>query len=116
MARFLSKREKKLWTAPGTAVFVGEVHMEEPQVEVISYDESKIEDQTVGIDGWSAHKPIQLKSQWVNVTGIHRIEPIKDYLDQLGMHILTQEDVFNTTQRPKFEEHRDYLFVVLRMI
>ncbi len=116
MARFLSKREKKLWTAPGTAVFVGEVHIEEPRVEIISYDESEIEDQTMGIEDWSDHYLNPLKSQWVNVTGIHHIEPIKDYLNHLGMHILTQEDVFNSTQRPKFEEHQEYLYVVLRMI
>lgn len=116
MARFLSKKDKKLWTAPGTPEFIGRVHVEAPQVEIVAYDEESIDDQICGIEDWKAHYAVLKRSQWVNVTGIHRIDPIREYMHHLGLHILTQEDIFNTTQRPKFEEHDTYLVVILRMI
>ena len=33
-----------------------------------------------------------------------------------GVHPLVLEDILNTGHRPKFEEHDEYLFLVLKML
>ena len=53
---------------------------------------------------------------WVNVYGLHEVDVIRAAADQVGLHALLVEDILDTHQRPKVEEHGDLVFVVLRML
>ena len=52
---------------------------------------------------------------WLNVSGVHDEKVIHDIGEIFGIHPLVLEDISNTSQRPKVEEHEDYLFIIIKM-
>lgn len=52
---------------------------------------------------------------WINIEG-KDVELIQKIDSCYGIHPLVLEDILNTEQRPKVEDHDDYLFIVLKMI
>lgn len=67
-------------------------------------------------------KPLSLKElrdsetvSWINVEG-SEVEVIKQIGDSFGVHPLILEDVVNTGQRPKLEQHENQLFIVVKML
>ncbi len=116
MARFIENRDGKLWTAPGTPSFVGKVHIEDPTVEDIQYTPESIDRIQNTFEKWVPKARDTEGVEWVNIVGLHKVEALKNYMEQMELHALTVEDILNTTQRPKFEEHRNYLLLILKMI
>lgn len=53
---------------------------------------------------------------WINITGIHDVELVKELGDLLGLHPLTLEDITNTRQRPKKEEFENYIITIVDML
>ncbi|MGD2174108.1 MAG: magnesium/cobalt transporter CorA [Candidatus Brocadiaceae bacterium] len=53
---------------------------------------------------------------WINVDGLHDVEVIEKLGEHFGLHPLILEDIANTGQRPKLEDYRDYLYIVLKML
>ncbi|NIQ16469.1 MAG: magnesium/cobalt transporter CorA, partial [Candidatus Dadabacteria bacterium] len=53
---------------------------------------------------------------WINIDGLHNIEIIKKIGSHFGIHTLVLEDVLNTNQQPKIEDHGEYLYITLKMI
>ncbi len=109
------KSNTKIGLSPGTFEYIGARRGGPVEIEVIDYKDSHYEKRIV-------HSPEDcspfLKSKtisWINITGVHDEEVIKNLASIFGIHPLTQEDIANTTQRPKVEEYDNYLFVVLKM-
>ena len=46
---------------------------------------------------------------WVHVTGVHDVERIDRRGDRFGLHPPVREDIFNIEQRPRLEDHGDYV-------
>ncbi|GAB4417221.1 MAG: magnesium/cobalt transporter CorA [Bacteroidia bacterium] len=101
---------------PGTVVYVGKERLGTPQINAYLFDETLLE----------AHELLQPDAlpdliarrvnTWINVDGIHDAALLTRVADILCIHPLTQEDIANTTQRPKLEAFDDYLYLVLKMI
>ncbi len=53
---------------------------------------------------------------WINVGGVKDKEAIKKVGEIFELHPLVIEDIQHTTQRPKFEDYENYLFITLKMI
>ncbi|MFN2340266.1 MAG: magnesium/cobalt transporter CorA [Halanaerobium sp.] len=53
---------------------------------------------------------------WINITGIHDVELVKEVGKSIDLHPLTLEDITNTRQRPKKEEFDDYIITILDML
>ena len=53
---------------------------------------------------------------WINITGIHDVELVKDIGNLINLHPLTLEDITNTRQRPKKEEFDNYIITILDML
>ncbi|MBD3348780.1 MAG: magnesium/cobalt transporter CorA [Candidatus Eisenbacteria bacterium] len=51
---------------------------------------------------------------WLNLVGLHETAVIEEIGAAFGLHPLVLEDILNTRQRPKFEDHGDYVFLVVR--
>jgi len=102
--------------APGTVVHIGEQKVEAPRITVFDYDGQHCDEH----EFTAAEACLQFKDSptttWLNVSGVHDIA----LLEKLGacyqIHPLVMEDVGNTEQRPKLEDYRDYLFIVLKML
>lgn len=99
---------------PGSLVHVGRVLETETRISVIDYSKDGITEPEVS----SAHQLLQYRDSdtitWVIVEGLADVATIEQIGDLFGIHQLVLEDILNTHQRPKFEEHDDYLYIVLK--
>jgi magnesium transporter len=101
---------------PGSLVYVGEKREEDPHISVIDYDVERLTTAD-RITVESALEYLDKKTiTWINLTGVHDVDLVKQLGDAYELHALVQEDILNTGQRPKFEETEDHIFIVLKML
>lgn len=110
----LIRKSKKTGLPPGTPVYIGEEKalpsiIIETQYKESEYNEKKITDISE-IKTNSSNQNI-----WINVNGL-QVSDIIELGNHLGFHPLIQEDIVNTTQRPKLEEYPKHLFFILKLI
>jgi len=53
---------------------------------------------------------------WINIEGNPSLPFIESLAEPMGVHPLFIEDIRNTEQRPKVDEHEDYLFILMKML
>jgi len=116
MAKLVNRRSKKAGLPPGSMVHVGERKAESVRITLIDYDEANYKREEVA----EIEKCFELKTTptvtWINIDGVHDIEIVEKIGYNFGLHPLVIEDIVSTGQRPKFEDHEDYIFVVFRML
>jgi magnesium transporter len=107
---------QKAGAPPGTLVHIGEQQIDRSRLTVVNYDSHAAEEHRVG----SLDEALALctgdRLTWLNIDGIHDIELIGRLGRHFDIHPLTQEDILNTTHRPKFEEFDNYAYIVLKML
>ena len=99
---------------PGSLVHVGEVLETKTTVSVIDYSQDGFAEP--GFNSVDQLLPFRDSGTvtWVIVEGLADVETVKQIGALFGIHRLVLEDILNTHQRPKFEEHDDYLYIVLK--
>lgn len=116
MLRFLKTRSKKVGLPPGTLVHVGERKAEKVRIKLVEYDENQCSEQELdSFDSFTPPKASDLVT-WINIDGLHQTGVLEKLGEAFGLHPLLLEDVANTDQRPKIEDHVDHLFIVLKML
>ncbi len=101
---------------PGSLVHIGEIFADRTKISIIEYSKDTLlenEDTTVKEIQHYLSTP---QITWVNVQGISDTSLIDTIGHEFKMHPLVMEDILNTTQRAKLEDHKDYLYIVLRML
>ena len=105
---------QKAGLPPGSLVHVGNIHIEQPTITVISYCKDAVQETEVS----SIEEILQYKSEgkvcWVIVESLADVAVIEKIGELFDIHQLVLEDILNTHQRPKFEEYDDYLYIVLK--
>jgi magnesium transporter len=101
---------------PGTLIHIGERKVEKSVITLIGYNEDSFEEKYIA-------SPDELKGHlhnshnlWINIDGISDTNVISQVGEIFNLHPLLLEDIVNTTQRPKFEDYGEYIFLVLKMI
>ncbi len=108
------KRSIKAGMSPGTPVFIGEKRLDKVRFDVLDYSETAV-DQRLDVTTDRLLPPSPGKGvTWISVKGVHDAAPITALGKIFGIHLLTLEDIVNTTQRPKIEEYADYVFIALK--
>ncbi|PKN62912.1 MAG: magnesium and cobalt transport protein CorA [Deltaproteobacteria bacterium HGW-Deltaproteobacteria-15] len=106
----------KTGMAPGTMVFIGERKQEKARIDVIEYDDTKLNE----LRDVSADRCMEFAKSsgvtWINVNGIHDIALVEILGKGFNLHPLTLEDIVSTAQRLKIEEFPSYVFIVLKMM
>jgi len=116
MIRHLKNSSKKAGLPPGTLVHVGEKRTEEVRITLIDYDENRVEEKTDStVEACLPFKALPTVT-WINVTGIHDINVIREFGEAFDIHPLVLEDIVHTGQRPKVEDLGGYLYIVLKML
>lgn len=121
MAKRKYKKKLKAGLAPGTLLFTGEKKMEQVDFSVLQsgdnfYNEGKPKTVLEVIQFISENPTLSNQgTRWVNIDGLHDEDKVAEICHELELHKLTIEDILSVGQRPKFEEHEDYLHIVLRM-
>jgi magnesium transporter len=115
MLKLFHKTSNKIGLPPGTLVYVGEQKVERTKVSIIDYSETGLEE----IVAKSYEECFPFKDSptvtWINIDGLHDITVIQEIGTYFGLNALVQEDILHTGQRPKLENHDDYIFVILKM-
>lgn len=114
MARFTKKRSHKAGLPPGTPRHVGDQAPVATRMRVLRYGPEVFEEQAD--EGAATRALKQPGTIWIQVSGLGDLDRIEGLGGDLDLHPLVIEDIVNTDQRPKHEDHGDYLFVVLRML
>ena len=116
MPRVITKRSKKAGLPPGTLIHIGEKKAEKVRIRILDYDESQFEEK----EAKTVEECFPFKDTptitWINIDGIHEVEIIEKIGKHFGFHPLLLEDILNTEQRPKMEDHEDYIFIVVKML
>jgi len=108
------KRSIKAGMSPGTPVFIGEKRLDKVRIDVIDYSEKMAEQRPdVSVDNLLPPAS-QAGVTWISVKGVHDAAPITTLGKAFGIHLLTIEDILNTSQRPKIEEYAEYVFIALK--
>ena len=114
MPESLSNTSEKTGMPPGSLVHVGHVVEPETTISLIDYSRENVEEQRVQ----SADELIPYQASdtvtWVNIEGLVNVELIESVGKLFNVHPLVLEDILNTHQRPKFEDHDNYLFIVFK--
>jgi len=101
--------------SPGTVNYVGRKREAPVKMQVMEYHDDDFSEKEIK----NISELLPLKNSpmvtWLNVTGVHDTSLIESIGEAFGIHSLVQEDIANTTQRPKLEEYDGYLFVVVKM-
>ena len=115
MPRSHAKLSRKAGEPPGTLVHIGERQIDQVRLTLVKYDPNMLDERRVNTLDEALGLCTGERLTWLNIDGIHDIELISRLGQHFNIHPLTQEDILNTTQRPKFEEFDHYAYIVLKM-
>ncbi|MEG6549812.1 magnesium/cobalt transporter CorA [Desulfocurvibacter africanus] len=106
-------RESTVGLPPGTMRYIGPQKTFRPRAELVHYSEGKA---TV-LDATDVCPPLPAGGViWMRVRGLHDEGLVKRVGEAFSLSPMLLEDVLNTGQRSKIEEHEDCLFIVLKSL
>jgi magnesium transporter len=116
MPRPANKRTRKTGLPSESLVYTGDRKGGTIRVHVIDYDERDfLETELVDVEACIPYRNKPTVT-WINVDGVHDVPLVEKLGDCFGLHRLVMEDIMNTDQRPKTEDHGEYLYLVLKML
>jgi magnesium transporter len=111
-----SRASSKSGLPPGTLIHVGEVLATETRISVLDYTRERCKEHVAhSIEDITRYRDTDSVT-WINVEGLINVSIIEAIGQQFGIHPLVLEDILNTHQRPKFEQHDNYLFLVFKVM
>lgn len=99
---------------PGSLLHVGHRYAEKVKIHVLNYNSEQVLERELHSVQELTGFPTANTVTWIRVNGLQNVEIIEAICNFFKIHPLAQEDILNTTQRPKLEDYGEYLFVVLR--
>jgi magnesium transporter len=110
------RSKKKLGQVPGSIIYTGDRSTEKLFVETFDYNKENCTEKVLQ----SIEESFEFKNTdsvtWINLNGLNHVDDIEKLGNHFELHPLVLEDIVNIAQRPKIDEHDDYLFVVLKML
>jgi magnesium transporter len=114
MARKIIRSSTKAGLEPGTMVHVGEQKQSQSLIRFIHYTETQYQERKLSDFNQCAAFLGQPGVTWINIDGVHEVGLLEQLGQCFGIHPLVLEDIVHTDQRPKFEDHGDYLFTTFK--
>ncbi|MDA8123885.1 MAG: magnesium/cobalt transporter CorA [Deltaproteobacteria bacterium] len=108
------KRSAKTGLAPGALIHIGERHAERAKATFVEYDENHFRSREIDAPEGALPAPDAQTVSWLHIDGLHDIPLLERVGELFRLHPLTLEDILNTEQRPKLDDHGEYLYIVLR--
>lgn len=116
MIDIANKHSRKAGLPPGTLMYIGATRTESVTMSIMHYNETGVQEPSVSTPADCRQYLAQDSVTWINVTGLHDTKILEDMGNEFSIHPLVLEDILNTGQRPKMEDHGDYLYIVLKML
>lgn len=116
MNRFQKRTQRvKVGLPPGSLVFTGQQRMEKTIVKLVQYNETELNMQEAANELPEAAVQPDLIT-WYDIRGLHQIDIFESIGKRFDIHPLILEDVLDTSQRPKFDEYENGIFIILRSL
>ncbi|NQU40490.1 MAG: magnesium/cobalt transporter CorA [Lentisphaerae bacterium] len=116
MDKLLTKRATKAGLPPGTLMHIGQQRVEHAEISIIDYSDGILNEQILpSVEDCRAFVG-RSSVTWINVTGLHDTVLLQKMGDIFELHPLILEDIANTGQRPKMEDHGNYIYMVMKML
>ncbi|MBN2302800.1 MAG: magnesium/cobalt transporter CorA [Lentisphaerae bacterium] len=116
MQTLFRKLSSKAGLPPGELIYVGQHRTEQPTITVIDYDERNLRETQVATPNECRKYLGESTVTWINLTGLHDPEIMRQMGEVFGIDALVLEDIINTGQRPRSEDMGDYIFITLKML
>ena len=110
----LLKRSAKTGLAPGVLIHIGEKHVEQATITLCEYDETYLREKEIASLDEALPPPERAGVAWLHIDGLQDVHLLEQMGKVFNLHPLIVEDILNTDQRPKCEDHETYVFLVLR--
>ena len=114
--RVMKRRAKKAGLPPGSLVYLGDKPKGTTKITLFDYVDGHLIEREIRHPDECAPFKESNTVTWINVDGIQDIGIVEQIGKQYDLHPLVMEDILNTDQRPKVEDHDRYLYVVLKML
>lgn len=115
MPAAIKRRSAKTGLPPGALIHIGRQHAEKAKITLCEYDESRFQEREISTLEGILPPPAGAAVTWIHIDGLQEIRLLEQMGGNFRLHPLTLEDILNTEQRPKSEDHGDYLYIVLRL-
>ncbi len=116
MTKSRTRSSHKSGLAPGSLIHIGDIHHPDTQLTLIDYSEDHCEQRSLSsIDDALKYRD-QDSITWVTIEGLADASIVESIGQHFNIHPLVLEDILNTHQRPKLEEHENYLYIVLKSL
>ena len=109
------RRSAKTGLPPGSLIHIGQRLTEKAKITLCEYDESHFKEEEISTLEGILAPPAGGTVTWIHIDGLHEIQHLEKIGSIFCLHPLTLEDILNTEQRPKTDDHGDYLYIVLRL-
>ena len=108
--------KKHLGQIPGALVYTGKKEDVKLHLHSFDYTDNDIHEKDLSnIEEAFVFKDTE-SVKWVNLNGLNNIKEIETIGSYYQLHPLLLEDIVNTSQRPKIDEYKSYIFIVLKMM
>ncbi|NOQ63608.1 MAG: magnesium/cobalt transporter CorA [Methyloprofundus sp.] len=116
MTETLNTPSEKAGLPPGSLVHIGDELHTSSKMSLLDYNQGNIEEKEIyDIQEALKHKGSETVT-WLTIEGLADVSIVEAIGAAFDIHQLVLEDILNTHQRAKFEEHDDYLFIVLKYL
>ena len=105
----------KIGETPGTLTYTGQNTIP-TEIKLFQYDKNDISSHRIENIEILKNKLSGKHMNWVNVVGFQDIETIGELGSLFQINQLTMEDILNTSQLPKIEDHEDYVYITLKLV
>jgi len=110
------KRSIKSGLPPGTLMHIGKRKVAEASINLMQFNPDQLIEKKVKSIKQLFDDDFQNDSlSWINIDGLHDLEILSRIGEKYNIHNLVLEDIVNTDQRPKFEDHDHFIFITLKM-
>ncbi len=116
MPKLIKPQSSKAGLAPGSLVYLGDERASKVSIQIMDYDAESLKEVTVSSSQKCEEYLEKPTVTWMHVTGLHDTSIIEKFGKLLDIHELVLEDVLNTAQRPKYEDHGDLIFIVVKKL
>ena len=116
MSRYMKQRSRKAGLPPGTLTYIGDAPTRAVTLKVIQYQGDTLEEREFSDPRACSRFVKRPGVAWINVVGVHDPEVIRSLGELFSFHGLVQEDILNTSQRPKKEDFENYMYIVVQLM
>ncbi|WP_024821966.1 MULTISPECIES: magnesium/cobalt transporter CorA [Aminobacterium] len=109
-------RTAKTGLPPGSLVHVGEQKTRQTSLRFMQYSENIFTEKSLSSLDEFDKNVVEDTEVWLDIMGIHDIPVVESIGERFSIHHLVLEDILNTEQRPKAEDHDAFVYVILKML